>query len=192
MKRTAIIVVAGLLGVVAFLGMWLIGQYNQLVNLDENVSQAQAQVETQLQRRFDLIPNLVNTVEGVMDQEEDIFLAIAEARKGYSGAQSGTPEKLEAAGQVESSLGRLLVIMENYPTLQSNTTALALMDELAGTENRISTERGRYNEQVTAFNKKVRTFPTSVIAGMMNFDKKDLFESAEGAEVAPVVDLTDE
>ena len=177
-----------ILGVVAFAGFWLMGTYNGLVGANQQVEASWAQVETQYQRRFDLIPNLVEATKGTMAQEQDVFKAIADARGNYAGAAT-QDEKAAAAGQVESALGRLLVIMENYPTLNSNETVLSLMDELAGTENRVGVERGRYNEQVRSFNTKVKTMPTALIAGMFGFDAKEFFEAVEAAEAAPAVDL---
>ncbi len=168
--------------------MWAAGQYNMFVGLDQSVTNQWAQVETQYQRRFDLIPNLVNSVKGFLAQEQAVFGQIAEARTRYAGAQT-VDEKAQAATQVESALGRLLVVMENYPQLRSNETVAQLMDELAGTENRISVERRRYNDVVKEYNLKVTQVPGRLLASIFGFGPKSYFESAQGAEVAPTVDL---
>ena len=180
-----------LLGLLAFavvVGLSLSSTYNKLITKSQNVDGQWAQVETQYQRRFDLIPNLVNSVKGIFKQEQEVFGSLADARTRYSGAQS-VDEKAQAATQVESALGRLLVIMENYPQLQSNTNVLALMDELAGTENRVSVERKRFNDVVKDYNTTIKRFPTNLIAGMFNFDARAFFEAVEAAEQAPTVDL---
>jgi LemA protein len=131
----------------------------------------------------------VNATKGFMKQEQKIFADIADARTRYAGAPTGTQEKVAAANEVESTLSRLLVIMENYPTLKSDATVKQLMDELAGTENRIATERQRYNETVTVYNTKIRVFPTTIFAGMLGFEKRALFEATPGASIAPTVNL---
>jgi LemA protein len=177
------------LGAVALvLGMWLMGTYNSLVGLNQGVESQWAQVETQYQRRFDLVPNLVESTKGVLTQEQEVFAQIAEARQGYAGAGNAN-EKVAAANQMESALGRLLVIVENYPELKSNETVQDLMVELAGTENRVSVERKRYNDTVKGYNTKVKTFPTLMIANMFGYDEKPYFEAVEAAETAPEVDL---
>lgn len=145
-----------------------------------------AQVEAQYQRRFDLIPNLVASVQGIFTQEKEIFTAIANARQGYAGAKT-VDEKAEAAGRVESALGRLLVITENYPQLNSNQTLQNLMTQLEGTENRISTERNRFNEAVSIFNTKIITFPANIVAKLFGFNVRQFFKAAETAATAPAV-----
>ncbi|MFH1280915.1 MAG: LemA family protein [Candidatus Beckwithbacteria bacterium] len=185
MKKTLLIILA----IAALIGLSLVSTYNKLITKTQNVDGQWAQVETQYQRRFDLIPNLVNSVKGIFEQEQDVFGAIADARTKYSGAQT-VNDKAQAATQVESALSRLLVIMENYPQLQSNTTVLALMDELAGTENRVSVERKRFNDIVKDYNTTIKRFPTNLIANMFNFDAKNFFEAIEAAEQAPTVDLS--
>jgi LemA protein len=189
MKKTLLFVGAGILGLLVLLAMWLVGLYNNLVTLEQDVENKQAQVEVVLQRRFDLIPNLVNSTKGFLTQEQKVFSDIAEARTRYSGATNGSNDKIAAANQLESSLSRLLVIVESYPTLKSDQTVKDLMTELAGSENRISVERQRFNDSVTIFNKQVKLFPTNIFAGMFGFEAKTLFESADGASVAPVVEL---
>lgn len=177
-----------ILGVVIVFAVWGMSNYNSLVRENETVNTQWAQVETQYQRRYDLIPNLVASVQGVMKQETAIFTAIANARQGYAGAR--TPdEKAAAAGQVESALGRLLVITENYPVLRSNENVQILMAQLEGTENRISVERMRYNDMVKGYNIKVKSFPASLFAKMFGFGEKKAFVSEGGAATAPKVNL---
>jgi LemA protein len=179
----------GLGGAVLVIGMWLMGMYNGLVAKDQVVDSQWAQVETQYQRRFDLIPGLVASTKGIFKQEQEVFGNIAEARQGYSGANT-QEERVDAANNLESALSRLLVIVENYPQLQSNQTVLALMDELAGSENRVSVERKRYNDVARDYNTQIKTFPTMLLAGMFGFDVKPYFESTQGADLAPQVDLS--
>ena len=168
---------------------WVTGTYNGLISQRTEVQTQQAQIETQLQRRFDLVPNLVESVKGAMVQEQEVFKAIADARTKYAGAKSGTPDKLEAASEYQSALARLLVIIENYPVLKSVDTVTNLMSQLEGTENRISVSRQRFNESVQVYNRNLQTFPSNLIGGMFNFEKGLFFEGAEGSEVAPKVDL---
>lgn len=174
------------LGILIVLGLWAMGSYNGLVRANEAVSTQWAQVESQYQRRFDLIPNLVSSVQGSMKQETAIFTAIAEARKGYAGAAT-QDERVAAANKMEGALGRLLVITENYPDLKSNQNVQNLMTQLEGTENRISVERMRYNETVQGYNLQVKSFPGNVFAKMFGFASKQAFQSESGAEKAPQV-----
>ena len=184
MKRTWLVILA----IVAVMGLSMVSTYNSLVGKSQSIDGQWAQVETQYQRRFDLIPNLVNSVKGIFTQEQEVFGAIAEARTRYSGAQT-IDEKATAATNLESALGRLLVIVENYPQLQSNQSVLSLMDELAGTENRVSVERRRFNDLVRDYNTTIMRFPTNLMANVFNFDPHAYFEAAEGADTAPTVDL---
>ncbi len=162
--------------------------YNGFVGKNEAVGGQWAQVETAYQRRFDLIPNLVESVKGIMAQEQEEFGAIAEARTRYAGA--GTiDEKAAAATQVESALGRLLVIMENYPQLRSVESVNSLMVELAGTENRVAVERRRFNDAVRELNVAVKRFPGNIVANIFGFDERAYFEAADGAEEAPQVEF---
>lgn len=179
-------------GVVVFLLLWMVTAYNGLVTGNQRVDQQWAQVETQYQRRFDLIPNLVESVKGVLKQEQTIFKDIADARSRYAGATT-VDQKSAAATGVESSLGRLLVIMENYPELKSDTTVVRLMDELAGTENRISVERKRFNDTVSEYNLQVIRLPGSLLAKLFGFKPREFFQAQEAAQTAPSVklDLTD-
>jgi LemA protein len=166
----------------------LAGMYNGLVTKSQAVDAQWAQVETQLQRRYDLIPNLVNSVKGIMKQEQTIFDDIAQARTKYGGATT-VDAKAAAAGQVESALGRLLAVVENYPELKSSQNVTTLMDELAGTENRISVERRRYNDLVRDYNTQIKTFPTNMLAGMFGFGEKQYFQSVTGANQPPKVEF---
>jgi len=175
-------------GIAVFLLLWGISSYNSLVTGNQRVDQQWAQVETQYQRRFDLIPNLVESVKGVLKQEQTIFKDIADARSRYAGATT-VDEKSAAATGVESSLGRLLVIMENYPELKSDTTVVRLMDELAGTENRISVERKRFNDTVSRYNLQVIRFPGSIFANMFGFKEREFFQAQDAAQTAPSVKL---
>lgn len=179
-------VVAGVIIVVLVVA--LIGSYNGFVKSNEAITAQWAQVESQYQRRFDLIPNLVASVQGVMKQEQTVFTAIADARTKYGGAATAD-QKAAAAGQVESALARLLVVMENYPQLKSADTVQSLMAELAGTENRIAVERMRYNELVRDYNVRVKSFPGSFIASMFGFAPHTMFEAAEGADTVPSVNI---
>jgi len=185
MKKIWIIVIAA---VVVLLGVWMYSSYNSLVSANEAVSNQWAQVQTQYQRRFDLIPNLVNSVKGILTQEQTVFTAIADARTHYAGATTNDG-KAAAAGEVESALGRLLVITENYPELKSSTNVQDLMTELEGTENRISVERKRYNDLVQDYNLKTKQFPGSVVAAIFGFKEHAYFNADTAAATAPVVNL---
>lgn len=189
MKKGILGVIIALVVIAGLLVMPLIGSYNNLVTLSENADQQWANVETVLQRRYDLIPNLVESVKGAMAQEQEVFGRIADARSSLLNASS-VEDKVEASNQLERGIRDLKVVVENYPELRSNESVTRLMDELAGTENRISVERGRYNETVADYNRKIKRFPTVIIAGMMGFDERAYFEAADGAEIAPKFDLT--
>ena len=167
---------------------WVWTSYNRLVTANEGVVNQWAQVSVQYQRRLDLIPNLVESVKGIMGQEQKIFGELAAARASYTGARSAN-DQVAAANQVEGALGRLLAIMENYPQLKSAENVQTLMAQLEGAENRISVERGRYNDLVRNFNILTKRFPMSVMAGIFGYSDKDYFQAAAGAENAPKVDL---
>jgi LemA protein len=176
-----------LLVVLVFVGViW--GNYNSLVTKSQAIDAQWAQVEAQYQRRYDLIPNLVNSVKGIMTQEQTVFGQIADARTKYAGAQT-TDEKALASSNLDSAVSRLLVIMENYPQLQSVATVTQLMDELSGTENRISVERGRYNTAVQDYNTSIKKIPTNIIAAMFNFNTREYYKSVSGADQAPKVEF---
>jgi LemA protein len=181
--------IIGAVGAVVVILLMFITSYNGLVNKETRVDQASADLEVQLQRRFDLIPNLVSAVQGAMAQEKDIFTQLAEARSKYAGASSGD-DRIAAAGQLESALSRLLVIVENYPELTSLQNVRDLQVQLEGTENRVAQARRDYNEATTSFNRAVRAFPRSIVAGMFGFEKRALFTAVDGADTVPTVDLT--
>jgi LemA protein len=162
------------------------GTYNTFVSLDESVKASWAQVDNQLQRRYDLIPNLVETVKGYAKQERDVFIKVTEARSRVGGATK-IPDKIKANNELTGALSRLLVVMERYPDLKSNQNFIRLQDELAGTENRIAVERRRYNEAVKTYNVKIRSFPENMLAGMFGFSKATFFEIPEAAKAAPKV-----
>lgn len=184
-KRSAIFVVVGVIVLALLL---FVSKYNQLVKGEENIGASWAQVENQLQRRFDLIPNLIETTKGYMDYEEQIFTDIANVRTEYGGA-STVQEQVDISNELTSTLNRLLVIVENYPDLKANQQFIQLMDELAGTENRLAVARQDYNNEVRGFNNHVRTFPGNVIAGMFGFEKQVYFEAADSAEATPTIDF---
>lgn len=185
-----ILIVLGVLALVVIILAGVgISSYNGLVALDTQVDNTWAQVENQLQRRNDLVPNLVSTVKGIADQEKEVFSQIADARARMAGAR--TPqETMGASRMMDGALGRLFVVVENYPQLRSSENFMRLQDELAGTENRISVERRRYNESVRDINVRVKKFPTVLFAQLIGFEKRDFFEAAEGAEQVPEVDFS--
>ena len=176
-----------------FLGLGAVGQYNGLVDSYAEVENAQANVDTQLQRRYDLIPNVVAAVKGAMEHEEEIFTAIAEARAKIGSSQQGTGEYNQAQSQLDSAVSRLLVVAENYPQLTANQQVSDLITELEGTENRILVARKDYNEVATSYNKKIKRFPTSIYARLFGYEKVELFQATnDAATTVPSVDLSDE
>ena len=183
MKNKSLIIT---LVIVVILAIIFASMYNGLSKAQINVEEQLSNVQAQLQRRADLIPNLVNTVKGYAKHESDVFSAVTEAREKLMGASSAS-ELSQADGELTNALGRLIAVAESYPDLKANTTYTGLMDELAGTENRIATVRRDYNSAVTSYNKKVRTFPGNIFAGIFGFEKADFFEAEEGSEKAPQV-----
>lgn len=182
-----VLVVAGIL-LVLVLGY--ISIYNSLVKMNESVNNQWAQVETQYQRRVDLIPNLVSTVEGAKNFEKSTLTEITALRSQWQTA-STVNEKVNTANQLESAISKLLVISENYPDLKSNQNFLALQDELANTENKVAVERGRYNTAVRDFNAKIKTFPSNMVAGNLGYIDRDYFQATTpGAENAPVISFS--
>ncbi|MCR4674329.1 MAG: LemA family protein [Lachnospiraceae bacterium] len=182
MKKGLIAVIA----VVAVLVISCIGSYNSLVSKETAVEEQAANIDTQLQRRADLIPNLVSTVKGYTDHETEVFTAVTEAREKLLAADTMS-EKSEANDEVSSALGKLVAIAESYPELKSDTVYVDLMDELSGTENRISYARTSYNEAVATYNKAIKKFPGVLFANMFGFEKAELFEASESAESVPEV-----
>lgn len=185
----AIVVVAIIAVVGIGLASYLIGTYNDMVRSQEDVNNKWAQVENQLQRRADLIPNLVETVKGYASQEETIFTEVARLRSAWNQAKDSEEieEQIEAANNLESGLSRLLVVVESYPELKSDQSFLKLQDQLEGTENRIAVERKRYNDEVTTFNKKIKTFPRSFLVSIFGFEEFEYFEIDEAAKEVPEV-----
>jgi LemA protein len=165
--------------------------YNRIQQYDENAQQAKQQISVQLQRRADLVPNLVNTVKGYAQHEDAVFTQVATARGALSGAiQTGDPSQMAAANaQLTGALGRLIAVAEAYPQLKADQGFLRLQDELAGTENRIATSRNDYNQAVQAYNTYIRTFPQAITAKVTGASPRTYYEAAPGSEVAPTVDF---
>ena len=190
-KRSCLIAAAAgvgiLLVVLVICAIAGFGVYNRIATLDEQINSAWAQVDTVLQRRYDLIPNLVNTVKGYAKQEQTVLTEVTRLRSQWGEAKT-VAEKADTASRLEGALGRLMVVVEKYPELKSNQNFMALQDELAGTENRIAVERRRYNETVQAYNTAIRRFPANVVASVAGFHRRDVyFRSDEGAKQAPKV-----
>lgn len=195
MKKWIPIIV--ILGIVLLVGAWLAKINNQLVPLEENVSAQWANVESSYQRRVDLIPNIVNTAKGYAEFEQETLIKVTEARSKATSIQIDpsniTPAQLQQFQQAQqgltSALSRLLAVFERYPDLKANENFKELINELERTENRINVERNRFNDQARIFNSEIRLFPTSLVAGMLGFDKKNYFEADEGTEEAPDVEF---
>ncbi len=187
MKKGLIILLAVLAVVGLFAGL-IVGSYNGLVDKQTTLDEKNAAIQTQLQRRMDLIPNLVSTVKGYAAHEEEVYTAIADARSALAGANT-VAEQAQANSALDSALSRLLVVVENYPELKANQNFIQLQDELAGTENRITRARDEYNAAAKTYNAKIRRFPSNLIASMFGFEKADYFEASQGAQNAPVVDF---
>jgi len=188
MKRAGLVIIAVIAVLLLSVGGCLVGNYNRLVTSNETVKNRWAEVENQLQRRNDLIGNLVESVKGIATQEQVVFGNIADARARMGGAR--TPEQsIEAGRAMDTALSRLLVVVENYPELKSNAQFTQLMDELAGTENRLATARMRYNDEVRLFNVLVKRFPTNLYAAVFNFKEAPYYEAPEAAKELPKVDF---
>lgn len=197
--KNTLIVVAIILVLVRSLASCISKTYNNMVDMDEQVTAQWAQVENQYQRRYDLIPNLVSTVKGYAKQESDVFTQVAQARSKAGGMINidesilNDPDKMAEFQKVQDSLGgalqRLLSVTENYPELKSNQNFLALQDELEGTENRISVERKRYNDTAKNYNTTIRKFPGNILAGMFGFSQKAYFSAVQEASSAPKVEF---
>ncbi|MFZ0390698.1 MAG: LemA family protein [Calditrichia bacterium] len=202
-KRKGLWIGLGILGVLIILVIiafsWFIGVRNTIVQKEETVNASWAQVQNQYQRRYDLIPNLVQTVKGFASQEREVLQAVTEARSRAGGVMNVSPEILEnpeqfarfqqAQAGLGSALQRLMVVVERYPELKSNQNFLTLQAQLEGTENRIAVERRRFNEEVQAYNSYIRQFPASVVAGMSGFGQKTYFEAGLEAQQAPQVEF---
>jgi LemA protein len=187
-KNKWIAPVAIVSGILLLIILTLTSSYNGLVDRELTVDQSVADLDVQLQRRFDLIPNLVKSVEGALEQEREIIGKVTEARTKYASAGSGD-DRVAAAGELEGALSRLLVVVENYPQVASLQNVRDLQVQLEGTENRVAQARRTYNETVTDFNRAIRRFPRSIVAALFGFEKRTLFEAVAGADVAPTVDL---
>ena len=185
-KKWIVLIIIG----VVLLGCakYCVGKYNHLVTLNESVDTAWAQVENVLQRRNDLIPNLVNTVQGYAAHEKKVFIDVTEARAKVGQAQ-GIPNKVAANNQLTAALGRLLLVVERYPDLKANQNFLDLQAQLEGSENRIAVERRRFNDLARDYNTATRRFPGNMIAGIFGFEKTAYFEAAEGSDQAPKVEF---
>jgi len=182
-----IIIVVAVIAVLAIAVYSLFaGNYNKFVQMDVGIKAAWSQVENQLQRRYDLIPNLVETVKGYAKQEKDVLVEVTNARSKVGGAGT-VPDKIAANNELSGALSRLMVVVERYPDLKSNQNFMKLQDELAGTENRIAVERMRYNDAVKIYNQAIRSFPANLIAGMFGFKEAAFFKVDEVAKAAPKV-----
>lgn len=187
--KTLLVVIGALALIVLVVVAWFIGTYNSLVSTDQSVNEKWSQVENQYQRRADLIPNLVETVKGYAKHEATVFEEVTKARSQWASAK--TPdEKMKAAGVMDSALSRLMVVVESYPQLKASDTFLALQTQLEGTENRVTVARMDYNTAVREYNVKIKTIPTSIVAGIYGYNDKPFFEAEKGAEKAPKVNFT--
>lgn len=188
--KVLLILLGAVFGSVLLVGGCVYSGYNRAVSLDENVKSAWAQVENQLQRRYELLPNLVETVKGIAGHESDIFLGIAEARKAYFQSKGGSiGERARTAGMYESALSRLLVLRETYPELRSNQSFLKLQDELAGTENRLAVERKRFNDSVKQLNSFTRKITGRLYSSLAGVERAEYFEITDAAKAVPKVDF---
>lgn len=188
MKNNGMKILLVIVIVLAIIGFPVISSYNNLVNLEQQVNQSASNIDTQLQRRSDLIPNLVNTVKGYATQEKDIFTDIANARSKLSGATNVT-EQANADSELSNALSRLLVVVERYPDLKSNENFKDLSIQLEGTENRIAVARQDYNTAATNYNTKLRRFPTNIIASIFGFEQMPLYKASDNASEVPSVDF---
>ena len=183
-------IIGGIIAVIAIVALLIVGSYNSLVGAQTKVEQAQSKIETTLQRRYDLIPNVVNSVKGYMKHENDIFEHIADARAKIGSNSASKAEKEKAQNELDSAISRLLVVQENYPQLKADAQVQNLITELEGTENRIFVARNDYNEVATKYNNKIRRFPSNIIANMFGFEKVELVKADEKAKTTvPSVNL---
>ena len=187
MKKSTIVIIVVVVILVAIIA-GLVSSYNGVVSLSEEVDNKFATIDTMLQRRADLIPNLVNTVKGYTNQEQAVIDSVTDARAKLAGANS-VGEKANADQELSTALSNLLVVVENYPDLKSSQNFINLSDELAGTENRIATARKDYNDAVKEYNTKIKRFPTNIVSGMFGYGEKEYFQASEGSEEVPTVDF---
>ena len=187
MKKSTIVIIVVVVILIAIIA-GLVSSYNGVVSLSEEVDNKFATIDTMLQRRADLIPNLVNTVKGYTNQEQAVIDSVTDARAKLAGANS-VGEKANADQELTSALNNLLVVVENYPDLKSSQNFINLSDELAGTENRIATARKDYNDAVKKYNTKIQRFPTNIVSGMFGYGEKEYFQASEGSEEVPTVDF---
>ncbi len=189
MKNKKLLITLGVIALIILSSIfWYVGTFNKLITMDETLNESWAQVENVMQRRYDLMPNLINTVKGYAKHEKELFENIAESRSKLAGA-GNAQSKMKAANGLEGSLSRLLVVVERYPDLKANANFIRLMDELAGSENRLTVERQRYNKAVKNFNITIRRFPSSIIANNLGYEKKDMFQMNEKAKEVPQVNF---
>lgn len=187
MKKSTIAIIVVVVILIAIIA-GLVSSYNGVVSLSEEVDNKFATIDTMLQRRADLIPNLVNTVKGYTNQEQAVIDSVTDARAKLAGANS-VGEKANADKELSTALSNLLVVVENYPDLKSSQNFINLSDELAGTENRIATARKDYNDAVKEYNTKIKRFPTNIVSGMFGYGEKEYFQASEGSEEVPTVDF---
>lgn len=187
MKKSTIAIIVVIVILIAIIA-GLVSSYNGVDSLSEEVDNKFATIDTMLQRRADLIPNLVNTVKGYTNQEQAVIDSVTDARAKLAGANS-VEEKANADQELTSALNNLLVVVENYPDLKSSQNFINLSDELAGTENRIATARKDYNDAVKEYNTKIKRFPTNIVSGMFGYGEKEYFQASEGSEEVPTVDF---
>jgi len=187
--KTLLVVVGGLALIILIVVLWFIGTYNSLISTDQTVNEKWSQVENQYQRRADLIPNLVETVKGYAAHEKTVMEEVTKARSQWAAAKS-PDEKIKAAGEMDSAISRLMVVVENYPQLKASDNFVALQAQLEGTENRVTVARMDYNTAVKEYNTKIKVIPTSIVAGMYGFTDKLYFEAEKGTEKAPKVNFT--
>lgn len=187
MKKSSIILIS-VIAIIAIIVIFLVGSYNGLVNKSEAVDTNLSNLDVMLQRRADLIPNLVSTVKGYTSHETEIIDSITDARTKLMNANS-VEEKSNANNELTSSLNALMVVVENYPDLKSSQNFIQLSDELSGTENRIAVARKDYNDAVKEYNTKIKRFPTNIVSGMFGYGEKEYFQASEGSEEVPTVDF---
>lgn len=187
MKKSTWIVIA-IIAILVIIAVVIGSSYNGLISKSEEVDNKFAEIDVMLQRRADLIPNLVNTVKGYASQEKDVINSVTEARAKLAGANT-VGEKAEADGELTNALNRLLIVVENYPDLKSSQNFIQLSDELAGTENRIAVARKDYNDVVKVYNVKIKKFPTNLMASMFGFETKEYFEASENSKEVPSVNF---